>query len=137
MSCSPRRGAISSRSTSSGPRGESRSGCGRWPLHLPRRGDGAARSARPCTYKEGNMAGERRGTLRRAGLLATPLAISALILSGAALAATVVGTAKNDVLRGTAKADKLLGKGGNDKLYGKGGNDVLVGGAGKDLLVGG
>jgi hypothetical protein len=83
------------------------------------------------------MAGERRGTLRRAGLLVAALATSVLILSGAALAATVVGTGKNDVLRGTAKADKLLGKGGNDKLYGKGGNDVLVGGAGKDMLVGG
>jgi len=65
------------------------------------------------------------------------LTVLALLASTSSLAATIVGTAKNDVIRGTAKADKLYGKAGNDKLYGLGGNDVLVGGAGNDTLVGG
>jgi Ca2+-binding RTX toxin-like protein len=51
-----------------------------------------------------------------------------------AVAATIVGTPKNDVLRGTKKADKLLGKGGNDKLLGLAGNDLLDGGSGADTL---
>jgi Calx-beta domain/RTX calcium-binding nonapeptide repeat (4 copies) len=76
-------------------------------------------------------------TLCRTGPIAGLLAVLVLIASGSALAAKVVGTPKNDVLRGTAKADKLLGKGGNDKLMGLGGNDVLVGGPGNDTLVGG
>ena len=65
------------------------------------------------------------------------LTVLALMASTSSLAATIVGTAKNDVIRGTARADKLYGKAGNDKLYGLGGNDVLVGGAGNDTLVGG
>jgi Ca2+-binding RTX toxin-like protein len=48
---------------------------------------------------------------------------------------TVVGTARNDVLKGTPGPDKLFGKGGNDKLYGYGGNDRLTGGPGADRLV--
>jgi hypothetical protein len=74
---------------------------------------------------------------RRGWPVAVAVAAIVLVASSSALAKTVVGTAKNDVLRGTAKADKLLGKGGNDKLTGLGGNDVLVGGAGNDTLVGG
>jgi hypothetical protein len=56
-------------------------------------------------------------------------------LAAVATAATVVGTAKNDVLNGTTKADKLYGRGGSDRLYGKGGNDLLVGGPGADRIV--
>jgi len=56
-------------------------------------------------------------------------------LASAAVAATVVGTSGNDVLRGTPKADRLLGKGGNDRLYGLAGNDVLQGGPGIDRYV--
>jgi len=73
----------------------------------------------------------------RTGPLAAALAVLVLVASGSALAATVVGTPKNDVLRGTPKADKLMGRGGNDKLFGVGGNDVLIGGAGNDTLSGG
>jgi lysophospholipase L1-like esterase len=60
--------------------------------------------------------------------------IGAMVLAGAALAVTVVGTPKSDTLKGSAHADKLSGKGGNDQLYGYRGNDVLLGGAGADLL---
>src|SRR5204863_6353322 len=61
----------------------------------------------------------------------------ALILSTASLAATIVGTGKNDVLRGTSRSDVLLGRAGSDKLYGLGSSDALVGGSGNDMLVGG
>src|SRR5213082_639855 len=64
------------------------------------------------------------------------VAVCAVVLAGilpASVAAkTIVGTARNDVLKGTSKADKLYGKAGNDKLYGRGGNDLLVGGPGAD-----
>jgi Calx-beta domain/RTX calcium-binding nonapeptide repeat (4 copies) len=62
---------------------------------------------------------------------------AALIGSSSVVAATIVGTPKNDVLRGTAKADKLDAKAGNDRLYGLAGNDLLVGGPGNDILTGG
>jgi Ca2+-binding RTX toxin-like protein len=67
------------------------------------------------------------------------LAILAAVLGGlvasSALAATIVGTPGNDVLRGTANADRLLGKGGNDRLFGMAGDDYLQGGAGVDRYV--
>jgi Calx-beta domain/RTX calcium-binding nonapeptide repeat (4 copies) len=62
---------------------------------------------------------------------------AAIVLSSSALAATVVGTARHDLLRGTAKADTIHGKGGNDRLFGLAGADRLSGGAGNDVLTGG
>jgi hypothetical protein len=56
------------------------------------------------------------------------------ILATAAGAATIVGTATNDVLKGSPRADKLYGRAGNDSLRGYAGNDLLVGGAGADVL---
>ena len=75
---------------------------------------------------------DRRRLPWRTALLA--LACGGLLASGA-LAATIVGTPRNDVLRGTANADRLLGKGGNDRLFGLAGNDYLDGGAGVDRYV--
>jgi hypothetical protein len=77
------------------------------------------------------LVGQRTFTV---GIALTGLA---LLASTSSLAATIVGTAKNDVIRGTAKADIIIGKAGGDKLYGLGGNDTLVGGPGNDTLVGG
>ena len=74
---------------------------------------------------------------RRGVTVGAVLAGLSLLPSTSALAATIVGTPKNDVIRGTAKADKLIGKAGSDKLYGLGGNDTLAGGPGNDTLVGG
>jgi Ca2+-binding RTX toxin-like protein len=51
--------------------------------------------------------------------------------------ATIVGTARADVIRGTARADVIAGLGGNDTIRGLGGNDRLCGGAGDDRLDGG
>jgi hypothetical protein len=51
--------------------------------------------------------------------------------------ATIVGTAKADVLRGTQKRDVIVALGGADRVFGRGGDDLLCGGAGDDLLDGG
>ena len=51
--------------------------------------------------------------------------------------ATIVGTARGDVLRGTAKRDVIAALGGADRVYGRGGDDLLCGGRGDDLLDGG
>lgn len=51
--------------------------------------------------------------------------------------ATIVGTAKSDVLRGTQKRDVIVSLGGADRVYGLGGDDLLCGGSGDDLLDGG
>lgn len=52
-------------------------------------------------------------------------------------AATIVGTAGNDVLNGTNGFDVIAGLGGNDTISGLGGNDVLCGGSGRDRVGGG
>jgi Ca2+-binding RTX toxin-like protein len=51
--------------------------------------------------------------------------------------ATIVGTARADVLKGTARADVIVGLGGGDTIKGLGGNDRICGGPGKDKLIGG
>lgn len=57
-----------------------------------------------------------------------------LVVVSSALAASIVGTPRADVLRGTSKADVILGKGGDDVIYGLGGNDRIVPGAGRDRV---
>ena len=51
--------------------------------------------------------------------------------------ATVVGTARRDVLRGTRRADVIVALGGDDRVIAHGGNDLVCGGAGNDRLSGG
>ena len=51
--------------------------------------------------------------------------------------ATIVGTARRNVLRGTRGRDVIAARGGNDVVRGLGGNDVICGGAGRDRLLGG
>jgi hypothetical protein len=76
-------------------------------------------------YDPGPMGRQLRGTT---------IALAALLMLAAtsALAANIVGTARNDVLRGTPAADRISGGKGNDRLFGLGGNDVLTGGPGLD-----
>jgi Ca2+-binding RTX toxin-like protein len=90
--------------------------------------------------------------LTRARLItavSVPVLVAAL-LSGASAAAgdqarptclgaraTIVGTAKADVLRGTQRRDVVVGLGGADRILGRGGDDLLCGGAGNDRLDGG
>jgi hypothetical protein len=51
--------------------------------------------------------------------------------------ATIVGTAKSDLLRGTRGRDVVVAGKGADRVYGRGGADLLCGGPGDDLLDGG
>jgi uncharacterized delta-60 repeat protein len=51
--------------------------------------------------------------------------------------ATIVGTARRDVLRGTRRADVIVTLGGDDRIAAAGGNDRVCGGAGDDRLAGG
>ncbi|HJV09354.1 MAG TPA: calcium-binding protein [Acidimicrobiales bacterium] len=53
------------------------------------------------------------------------------------LPATIVGTAKNDLILGTPGDDVIVGLGGVDSIDGAGGNDAICGGDGDDLLSGG
>jgi Ca2+-binding RTX toxin-like protein len=51
--------------------------------------------------------------------------------------ATIVGSARADLIKGTARADVIVGRGGGDTIKGVGGNDRICGGNGKDRLIGG
>src|SRR2546421_9891487 len=51
-------------------------------------------------------------------------------------AATLVGTAGNDVIVGSSGNDVIVGLGGNDLILGGKGNDVICGGPGDDSLIG-
>jgi len=51
--------------------------------------------------------------------------------------ATIVGTARADVLRGTSRADVIVGLAGKDVIKGLGGDDRICGGSGNDTLAGG
>ena len=52
-------------------------------------------------------------------------------------AATIVGTAGDDVIEGTAGPDVIVAKGGNDIIRGYGGIDRICGNAGRDQIYGG
>lgn len=64
------------------------------------------------------------------------IAAGALLTSAVAIAATINGTAGNDLLRGTAVGDEMRGYAGNDVMFGGGGNDTMFGGPGDDNLHG-
>lgn len=50
---------------------------------------------------------------------------------------SVLGTAKDDIIRGNDAANILIGNAGNDQLEGRAGRDILIGGMGLDVLDGG
>jgi RTX calcium-binding nonapeptide repeat (4 copies) len=51
--------------------------------------------------------------------------------------ATIVGTARGEIIKGTPGDDVIVGLQGNDIIRGRGGNDVICGNAGADRLLGG
>ena len=55
----------------------------------------------------------------------------------ASRAATIVGTARRDVLRGTRRADVVAALGGDDRIRASAGNDLVCTGAGDDSASGG
>jgi Ca2+-binding RTX toxin-like protein len=88
---------------------------------------------------------------RNQPLLATPVAVLALLVAGAAPASaaptceegpqtegsTIVGTPCADTIRAPRSVTTVYGEGGDDVLYGQRGNDTLYGGEGNDRLYGG
>lgn len=52
-------------------------------------------------------------------------------------AATIVGTAGDDVIEGTAGNDVIFAAQGNDIIFGLGGDDIVCAGKGDDVIVGG
>ena len=50
--------------------------------------------------------------------------------------ATIVGTAKDDIIKGTKRRDVIVAGAGNDRVRGQGGNDLICGGPGNDRLLG-
>jgi len=66
-----------------------------------------------------------------------PAAAGAHAPTCAGLAATLVGTPKDDDLVGTAGPDVIVGRGGQDLIDGGDGDDVICGDTGADNLLGG
>jgi len=71
----------------------------------------------------------------RAALLTA--ATASLVLTLAALAASIVGTNGPETIRGTPGADRISARAGDDRVFGLAGDDVLTGGLGRDVVNGG
>jgi len=68
------------------------------------------------------------------------LAATGMILAlfaGVALAKTINGNDRDNVLFGTERADTIRGSGGEDVIFGLDGGDTLIGGRGRDEVFGG
>src|SRR5919204_2644107 len=76
-------------------------------------------------------------TIAAGAVLAFAPAAQAHTLTCHGHAATIVGTAGDDVLVGTPGPDVIVAKGGADVVRGGGGNDIVCGGGGRDRLHGG
>jgi len=75
--------------------------------------------------------------MRRTVSIFVVAAVMVLLSTGAALAATFVGTEGRDMIEGTGRNDRISGSGGDDTLNGLGGKDVVRGGDGADEAGGG
>lgn len=70
-------------------------------------------------------------------VFALPQIASAVVPRCLGRRATIVGTARADLIKGTARADVIAGLGGGDVIKGLGGGDSICGGNGSDKLIGG
>ena len=75
--------------------------------------------------------------MRRAVLLPAVMALTIVVASGVALAATITGTANDERLIGTRYADTIRAGGGDDVVRALEGADRINGGNGRDTLYGG
>lgn len=75
--------------------------------------------------------------MRRTAFLLVAMAAGTLVAGGVALAATVLGTAKAEVLVGTRYSDDIRAGGGGGEVRGLRGPDRLEGGRGEDMIRGG
>ena len=71
------------------------------------------------------------------GLFTLPQIASAVVPRCLGKRATIVGTARADLIKGTARGDVIVGLGGSDVIRGLGGGDRICGGNGSDKLIGG
>jgi Ca2+-binding RTX toxin-like protein len=77
--------------------------------------------------------------MRRTGMMVALVAVMVAMFATAAYAATIYGTAGNDLLYETAQNDRIEGNGGNDDLYAyefSGDTDKLYGERGQDYIDG-
>ena len=74
---------------------------------------------------------------RRAMLVLVALVAVLVVGSGVALAKTINGNDRDNVLFGTRRADTIRGFGGEDVIFGLDGGDTLIGGRGQDEIFGG
>ncbi len=81
--------------------------------------------------------GPGRGRARRLAWAATVCAAFLLCSAAAALAATVTGTDRGEVLIGTEYADSITDEGGRDVVQGLAGDDEISSGRGRDRIYGG
>lgn len=75
--------------------------------------------------------------MRRPVLVLVSLALAMLLASGVALAATISGTGKDELLRGTRYADNINARGGDDVVRGFQGADEITGEDGEDRIYAG
>src|SRR5215207_7398277 len=75
--------------------------------------------------------------MKKAILLLAAMAVALGLASGMALAATIVGTDRDETFLGTAYADTIRAKGGADEVRRRGGPDQLYGNASRDKIYGG
>lgn len=75
--------------------------------------------------------------LATCGVFTLPQIASAALPRCLGARATIVGTARADLIKGTARGDVIVSLGGSDVIRGLGGGDRICGGNGSDRLIGG
>jgi RTX calcium-binding nonapeptide repeat (4 copies) len=70
-------------------------------------------------------------------LLLVAMVVALVVGSGVALAKTINGNDRDNVLFGTERADTIRGFGGEDVIFGLDGGDTLIGERGQDEVFGG
>jgi Ca2+-binding RTX toxin-like protein len=76
--------------------------------------------------------------MRKLPMVLMVMAVMVALLAGVALAATIEGTNRDDILRESQRNDEMFGFDGGDELYADfdgADTDVLRGGRGADYLV--
>jgi hypothetical protein len=75
--------------------------------------------------------------MKRIVMLLAAMGMILALFAGVALAKTINGNDRDNVLFGTERADTIRGFGGEDVIFGHDGGDTLIGGRGQDEVFGG
>jgi hypothetical protein len=78
-----------------------------------------------------------RKMMKRTVMLLAAIGMILGLFAGVALAKTINGNDRDNVLFGTERADTIRGLGGEDVIFGLDGGDTIIGGRGKDEVFGG